>query len=181
MLGLGVRTVELQSQWLVAVGRNHIRTVGALLLRTKKRLRKLWPEVVFPMRYIKNNQLTRALQNISPYRAQKPELSRLAYLRILGSTVYVFLHKEEWALKSGKPAPRALKSTLVGYDGHTIYRVHIKDQNKVIHMEGLQLFEGFKAKISIGLLDYNDGTPTFQACWWSRKEWPTYILRRLEG
>lgn len=74
-------------------------------------------------------------------------------------------------MKSGKPAPRALKRTLVGYDGHTIYKVHIIDQNKVIHIEGLQLFEGFKAKISIGLLDYNDGTPTFQM----KPERMTYI------
>ena len=66
-------------------------------------------------------------------------------------------------MKSGEPAPRALKRTLVGCDGHTIYRVQIQDQNKVIRIKGLQLFEDDEAKISIGLLVYNYGTPTFQA------------------
>ena len=38
-------------------------------------------------------------------------------------------------MKSEKWAPQALKAILVGYDGHTIYRVHIKEQKKVIRIK----------------------------------------------
>lgn len=94
---------------------------------------ELWPELVLAMTYIKNNRPTRALQdNVSPYKTYSKEAPNLAHLRVLGSTVYVLLHEEERSTKSEKWAPRALKGVLVGYDGHTIYRVHIKDQNKVI-------------------------------------------------
>lgn len=81
----------------------------------------LWPELVLAMTYVKKNRPTRALQNLSPHEAYTHELPDLSHLRILGSTVYVFLHEEERTLKSEKWAPRALKGTLVGYDGHTIY------------------------------------------------------------
>ena len=40
-----------------------------------------------------------------PYEAQHQELPSLTHLRILGYTVYVFLHEEGRALKSGKSAP----------------------------------------------------------------------------
>ena len=95
---------------------------------------ELWPELVLAMTYVKNSRPTKALQNLSPHEA-------LTHLRILGSIVYVFLHEEERSLKSEKWAPRALKGTLVGYDGHTIYRVHIKEQNKVIRVKDLRIFE----------------------------------------
>ncbi len=85
----------------------------------------LWPELVLAMTYIKNSRPTRALENISPHEAHFHEQPNLAHLRILGSTVYVLLHEEERSMKSEKWAPQALKGILVGYDGHTIYRVHI--------------------------------------------------------
>lgn len=94
---------------------------------------ELWPELVLAMTYIKNSRPTRALaNNLSPHEAHFHEKPDLSHLRILGSTVYVLLHEEERSMKSEKWAPRALRGTLVGFDGHTIYRVHIKDQNRVI-------------------------------------------------
>lgn len=100
---------------------------------------ELWPEIVLAMTYIKNNRPTRALaSNVTPHKAQSQEnTTDVSHLQVLGSTVYVFLHEEERSQKSEKWAPRALKGTLVGYDGHTIHRVHIKDQNKVIRVKDL--------------------------------------------
>ena len=122
----------------------------------------LWPELVLAMTYVKNNRPTRAVQNLSPHEAYTHELPDLSHLRVLGSTVYVFLHEEERTLKSEKWAPRALKGTLVGYDGHTIYRVHLKDQKKVIRVKDLRIFEDYESKFSTELPDYSEGTPTFQ-------------------
>ena len=46
---------------------------------------------------------------------------QLNHLRALGSTVYVFIYKEEWKVKSAKWEIRAKRGGLVGYDGHSIY------------------------------------------------------------
>lgn len=54
-----------------------------------------------------------------------------------------------------------MKETLVGYDEDTIYRVYIKDQNKVIRVKDLQIFENYKAKQATELRDHNK-MPTFQ-------------------
>lgn len=107
---------------------------------------ELWPELVFAMTYIKNSRPTRALQNLSPHEVHFHEQPNLTHLRILGSTVYVLLHKEERLMKSEKWVPRALRGTLVGYDGHTIYRVHIQNQEKVIQVNDLQIFEDYETK-----------------------------------
>lgn len=64
-------------------------------------------------------------------------------------------------MKSEKWALRALKGTLVGY-GHTIYRVHVKDQKRVIRVKDLRIFEDYEAKKSTKLPDYLKGLPTFQ-------------------
>ena len=88
---------------------------------------KIWPGFVFAMTYVKINQPTKALKNLSPHKVLLQEPRNLSHLQILGSTVYVLLHKEERSMKSEKWAPRALKGVLVGYDGQTIYRVYIKD------------------------------------------------------
>ncbi len=54
-----------------------------------------------------------------------------------------------------------MRGTLVGYDGHTIHRVHIKDQNKVIRVKDLRIFEDFETKPHTSLPDYED-KPTFE-------------------
>ncbi len=75
--------------------------------------------------------------------------------------MYVLLHEEKRSMKSEKCAPRGLKGVLVGYNGHTIYRVHIKDQKKVIQVKCLRIFEDYKTKASSELPDYNEDKPTF--------------------
>ncbi len=49
----------------------------------------------------------------------------------------------------------------MGYDGHTIHRVCIKDQNKVIPVKNLRIFEDFETKPSTDLPDYQE-KPTFE-------------------
>ncbi len=65
-------------------------------------------------------------------------------------------------MKSEKWPPRALKGVLVGYDGHTIYRVYIKSQKKVILVKNILIFEDYKTKTTTEVSDYDEGTPTFQ-------------------
>ncbi len=123
----------------------------------------LWPEMVLAMNYVKNSQLTKALpQNLSLYEAFTRDHPDISHLYILGSTVYVFLHAEERTLKLEKWAPRALKGTLVGYNDHTIYRVYIEEQNKVIRVKDLRIFEDYESKSATDIPDYDNGMPTFQ-------------------
>lgn len=121
----------------------------------------LWPEVVLAMTHVRNLRPTRALKDsMSPIKMQDQTLPNLQHLRILGSNVYVFLHEEERSLKSAKWEARMLKGKLVGFDGHTIYRVHIEDQNKVIRVKDLRIFEDIISKATTSLPDF-DGKPTF--------------------
>lgn len=63
----------------------------------------LWPEVVLAMTHLKNLWPTQALEGaISPFEKQENTQPSFQHLRVLGSTVYVFLHKEERTLKSAK-------------------------------------------------------------------------------
>ncbi len=128
----------------------------------------LWPKVVFAMTYIKNLHPTQALEgSISPAKIERKglpnkDLLNLHHLRILGSTVYVFLHKEKRILKSAKWDSRAFKGKLIRFNKHTIYRVHIKDQKKVIRVKNLRIFEDSSTKTNSTLSDF-DGKPTFDA------------------
>lgn len=65
-------------------------------------------------------------------------------------------------MKSEKWAPRALRWTLVGYDGHTIYRVQFKDQKRVIRVKDFQIFEDYKTEKSTKLLENPQDLATFQ-------------------
>ncbi len=128
----------------------------------------LWPEVVLVITHIKNLRPMRALErSLSPAKMEgkdlpNKDLPNFYHLRILSSTVYVFLHKEERTLKSAKWDAKTLKGKLVGFDGHTSYRVHIEDQNKVIRVKNLRIFEDTSAKANSTLLDFNR-KPTFNA------------------
>lgn len=53
-----------------------------------------------------------------------------------------------------------LKNKLVSFDGHRIYKVHIKDQNKVIQVKNLQIYEDFTSKVITSLSDF-EKKPTF--------------------
>ena len=99
---------------------------------------KLWPELVLAMTYIKNSKPIRALaNNLSFYEAHFHKKPDFLHLQILGSTIYVLLHEEKCSIKSEKWVSQALRGTLVGFDGHTIYKVYIKDQNRVIQIKNL--------------------------------------------
>ena len=104
----------------------------------------------------------RAVQNLSPHETYTHKLPNLSHLWIPGSTVYIFLYEEKQTLKSEKWALKALKRILMGYDGHTIYWVYLKDQKKVIWVKDLRIFEDYKSKLSTEFLDYNKDTPIFQ-------------------
>lgn len=121
----------------------------------------LWPEIVLAMIHVKNLQPTRALKSsISPIEMQDQALLTLQYLWILGSNIYIFLYEEEQSLKSAKWEARALKNKLVGFDGHIIYRVYIKDQNKVMRVKNLQIYKDITFKAITFFSDF-DGKSTF--------------------
>lgn len=58
-------------------------------------------------------------------------------------------HQEHW------------RESLIGYGGHTIYRVFIKDQSKVIRFKALQISQDYETKASINHPNYNS-TLNFQ-------------------
>ena len=121
----------------------------------------LWHEIVLAMTYIKNLRPTRALKDsISPIEMQNQAFPDLQHLRILGSNVYVFLHKEGQSLNFAKWEARALRGKLVGFDGHTIYKVHIEDQNEVIRVKDMRIFEDITSKAATSLPDFK-GKPMF--------------------
>ena len=101
----------------------------------------IWPEVILAMTYVKNLRPEKALQGLSPHQELFKTLPKLAHLRVLGSTVYVLIHEEEREFRSEKIVPRALKGKPVGFDGHTIYCVHIEKQNRVIGVKYLRIFD----------------------------------------
>lgn len=57
---------------------------------------------------------------------------------------------------------KALKKKFVGFDGFTIYRVYIEDQNKVIKVKNLQILEDTSTKAFSTLSNF-DGKPRFDA------------------
>lgn len=121
----------------------------------------LWPEIILAMTQVKNIRPTHALEKGNPHQALFDKPPDINHLQVFGSTVYVFIHKEEQNLKSEKFEAQALKSTLVGYDGHTIYRVFIREQDKVIRVKDLQIFEDKSEKVSITIPNF-EGKPTFE-------------------
>lgn len=64
-------------------------------------------------------------------------------------------------MKSENWTSQVLKRPLIGYDGHTISKVYIKEQKKVIWVKNLRIFEDYKVKKSTNLPDYFDNLPTF--------------------
>lgn len=114
----------------------------------------LWPEVILAMTQVKNVRPTEALGGNSPHKAHFKRSPDISHLRVLGSTVFVFIHEEERNLKFEKFEARALEGTLVGYDGHTIYRVFIRSQDKVIRVKDLRIFEDTSENASTSLPDF---------------------------
>ena len=110
------------------------------------------------MTHIKNVRPTAALSGKSPHEIAEREKPSIDHLRVLGSTVYVFIHEEERLgaqSKSAKFAPRAQKGMLVGYDGKTIYRVFIEEGYKVVRVKDLKIFENPSQKSKTDVLTYD--------------------------
>ena len=64
-------------------------------------------------------------------------------------------------MKSEKWKSQALKKTLVCYIKHTIYRVYIKEQKKVIWSKDIRILQDYKAKKSTNFPEYSDNILTF--------------------
>lgn len=56
--------------------------------------------------------------------------------------------------KSAKFAPQAQKEILVGYDGHTIYRVFLKEENQIIWVKNIRIHEDAVLKTDTTLPTY---------------------------
>lgn len=84
------------------------------------------------MTQVKNIKPISALEKDYPHRTLHNSLSNVKHLQIFGSTVYIFIYKEEQKLKLEKFKTQALKDILVRYNRHTIYKIFIQKQNKVI-------------------------------------------------
>lgn len=55
---------------------------------------------------------------------------------------------------------KSSQKKLIGFNGYTIYRTHIKEQNKIIRVKDLQSFEERVVKTHSTLPNYNE-KPTF--------------------
>lgn len=127
----------------------------------------LWPELVLVITYIKNSYLIRVFNNLSPYKAYFYKQPSFIYLSILDCTIYIVLYTEEHLIKTEKWALQLLKKTLISYNKYTIYRVHIKKQNKVFQVKDFCIFEDFKAKTSTKLPDYFNDLSIFQSFYYN--------------
>ena len=106
------------------------------------------------MTYIKSIRLTTALNGLNPHQKLfniPPDPTRL---QVLGCTIYVLIYKNEQELKSKKFVSQAMKDTLVGFDRHTIYQLHIEKQSCIIRTKNLQIFKDIKIKKNTVLLYY---------------------------
>lgn len=101
------------------------------------------------------------LQNLSHHKLLNKKPSVLNYLQLLGSILYVLIHKNKQDLKRKKFTPKVSKSQLVDFDSHTIFCMHIKNQNRVIRIKDFCIFEDTKINENIGLPNYKNGKPSF--------------------
>ena len=101
------------------------------------------------MVHIKNLRPTSALDGKTPHELMEKKTLTIDHLRVLGSTVYVFIHKANRKGKNSKAAKfafRAQRGKLVGYDGKTIYRVYLEQNESVIRVKNLSIHEDATAK-----------------------------------
>lgn len=107
------------------------------------------------MTHVSNLLPTSSLDGLSPHEVSTGFFPQLDHLKVLGSTVYVFIHEEERKAKSAKWDPRAKRGLLVGYDGHSIYRVYLEKDAKVIRIKDLRIFEDASTKMETSLPTYD--------------------------
>lgn len=72
---------------------------------------RFWAEALSTAVYLRNCSPTKAVKNITPYEAWFGEKPRVDNLRVLGSTVYEHIAKDE----RGKLDSKAQKCVLLGY------------------------------------------------------------------
>lgn len=62
---------------------------------------ELWPELVLVLIHIKKKRLIRVLaNNLSPHKSPFYEKPELSHVQILGSIIYILVHKEKCIMKS---------------------------------------------------------------------------------
>lgn len=116
----------------------------------------LWPEIILAIIQNKNIKLINVLERGNPHQALLNSSPNVNHLRVFGSIVYIFIYEQKQNLKLEKFETQALKSTLIKYDGHIIYRVFIREQDKVIWVKNLQIFEDISKKASTILFDFKE-------------------------
>lgn len=145
--------------------RSIIEIVRVIILEEKMN-NTLLREIVLAITHIKNLRSMRVLErSISPAKIQNKDFSNknlpnFHHFCILNLIVYIFFYKKKCILKSAKWDTRALKGKLVRFDGNTIYKIHIKDWNKVIKVKNLQIFKDILTKAFSTLPDF-DRKPIF--------------------
>ena len=118
----------------------------------------LWTEVVLIMIHVKNVRFTKALEENTLFETYESKSSSLNHLKILESTMYVFIHEAERVdanNKSIKFSSRAQKETLCEYDEKIIYRVFLKKNYKMIRAKDLRIYENVNAKEHTELFAYD--------------------------
>lgn len=90
----------------------------------------LWQEAVKTANYVRNRCGTRSLNLSSPYEALtglKPDVS---HFRVIGSTAFVFIPKED---RGGKLQPTNYRAVLLGYDNQSkAYRLYDPVRRQIV-------------------------------------------------
>ena len=107
---------------------------------------EFWPEILQAITHISYLLPTLSLHGVSSFDASAQSLPNLQHLRILESTVYVFIYEEERNTKSAKQASQGKRRVLVSYNGETIYHVYLYDNDKVICIKDLKIHENVDKK-----------------------------------
>lgn len=96
---------------------------------------EIWPDVPLAMTHVSDLLPTTALNGRSPFESSTQSFPNLQQLRVLGSIVYFNSNEEGRIAKPAKWEPRGEEGMLVGYDGHTIYRVYLPDEEEIIRIK----------------------------------------------
>lgn len=107
------------------------------------------------MTHVSNLLSLSALNSRLLFVAYTQSLPILQHLQVLGSTVYVFIYKEERKAKSAKWEPREKQGMLVGYNGHIIYRVYLPDEEKIIQIKDLRIVDNIDRKADSHVTSYD--------------------------
>ena len=91
------------------------------------------------------------------YETFENEFFSIDYLRIFGSTVYVFIHEKKIGhiSKSVKFSPKTQKNMLVGYDEKTIYKIFFEKNHKIVKIKDLRIFENSNHKDGTEIFTYD--------------------------